>query len=1202
MTPSDQNSRSSITQRATRIISGLGVVVGVTVICGWVFDLEILRNGFPGTAPMKPTAAVAFLLLSLALGFAARESTATAGRLSQLFAVTAGLIGWWSLGTYYWSGDLHLNHGRPLAETALGPGPPRSILLPINTAFGMVLLSLSISLLSLNSGRGTRLAQGLALTGALFGFIPLLGHFYGFQALFHFDDFFPISPTTALLFTVIGVGAFCARPHIGLVAVIAGLNPGASMIRRSLPAILLVPFFMGWLTLKGQKAGWFEPELGLSLLIVANVLFFFMLIWANARALNRAESERQRLRESEHTAQAEINAIKAQNDRTLETLSDALMGVDSDWRIVYINTVAAKFIGRAEAEILGQTIWTVFPNLEASFRPDLERAIATQEPNDVEAYFAPMGRWMEIRLSPAPDRLSLVFHDISARKRAEAMTNSQRQVLEMVARGESLSSTLDALLRFLEDQSPDIICSILLLDADGQHVRHASSPSLPVEYSQTIDGAPIGPNHGSCGTALFRGEPVLVADIAHDPLWQDYKHLVIPLGLKACWSHPIFDPDGKTLGTFATYHREIGLPTSQHQELIDLATQISAICINREKAELALRTSEARYARAVRGTSDGIWDWDIRTNEEYLSPRWKEVLGFKDHELPSHIDTFRRLLHPDDLGPVNAAVEAHLQTRQPYDMEIRLLTKAGQYRWFRTRGQAEWDEHGRPIRMAGSNSDIHARKEAQLALEQEKAQASSVLNSLRDHIAVIGPDGVVIAVNAAWVRFAEENNAANSPSVLPGCNYLETVAKAAETDSTARSVHAGIVAVLEGHRDQFEIEYPCNSPTLVRRFLMVVTGLRHGRGAVISHDDITARTIAQEKFRNAARFNQQIIESANEGIVVLDHRLHYTSWNSFMENLMGISADEVLGSHAAEKFPWFEKDGQLAALQQALNGEPLVLPDIQRLRTGSKSLVWLQARISPLRDVTGEIIGVIAMISDITERKRAEQQLSRSHARLRALAARLQSVREEQSAHIAREIHDVLGQQLTALKLDLIWLKRRMRGVTDEALQGKLIEKLFASIQLIDSTIVTVQKVATELRPGLLEKLGLIPALEEEVRAFTQRTGLKRQLELDAALGPIAPQQAINIFRICQELLTNIARHAHAKNISVSLIREASNLVLEVSDDGVGISRRQLTAAKSLGLLGMMERAQLLGGSLDISRAQGKGTTARLIIPTPPQL
>ena len=178
----------------------------------------------------------------------------------------------------------------------------------------------------------------------------------------------------------------------------------------------------------------------------------------------------------------------------------------------------------------------------------------------------------------------------------ETLFNVQVQVLEKVATGAPLGEILDSSLRLCEEQSEEMLCSILLLDSQGKHLRHGAAPSLPAEYMRSIDGSAIGPCAGSCGTAAFRGQAVIVEDIETDPCWAEYRKLARPHGLRACWSTPIFDSHQKVLGTFAIYYRLPGRPTERHLELIGIITHLMSIAITRHQTEAALRQSEKMTA------------------------------------------------------------------------------------------------------------------------------------------------------------------------------------------------------------------------------------------------------------------------------------------------------------------------------------------------------------------------------------------------------------------------------------------------------------------------------------------------------------------------------------------------------------------------------------------------------------------------------
>ena len=161
----------------------------------------------------------------------------------------------------------------------------------------------------------------------------------------------------------------------------------------------------------------------------------------------------------------------------------------------------------------------------------------------------------------------------------EQFKAEQKRIEDMISADMPLSEILSNLVLMIEAQSPDMICSILLISDDGNHVRHAVAPSLPTNYVKVIDGSPIGPKHGSCGTAMYRGKPVVVTDIATDPLWDDYRQFAWAIGVASCWSTPIMSQKGKVLGSFAMYYREPRAPDGQEQYLTDAATKLAASAI-----------------------------------------------------------------------------------------------------------------------------------------------------------------------------------------------------------------------------------------------------------------------------------------------------------------------------------------------------------------------------------------------------------------------------------------------------------------------------------------------------------------------------------------------------------------------------------------------------------------------------------------------
>lgn len=292
-----------------------------------------------------------------------------------------------------------------------------------------------------------------------------------------------------------------------------------------------------------------------------------------------------------------LRALNAEPAGILARVSDGVVGVDSEWRYVYVNESALEMLERRAEELLGKNIWSVYPT--AMERPIYRAALQAMATNEValaEDYDPDFGKWFECRLYPSSNGLSIFFHDISARKRVEQLLRGQSQILELIAHGTSMPRVLDELLRVVESLARGMRSSILLMDVDGLHMRHGAAPSLPLSFTQAVDGAPIGPQAGSCGTAAYTAKPVVTMDIATDPKWADFKHLALPHGLRACWSTPIFDDADQVLGTFALYYGEVCSPNERDEDVVRMATHLAALAITRDRAERD-RTERERIER-----------------------------------------------------------------------------------------------------------------------------------------------------------------------------------------------------------------------------------------------------------------------------------------------------------------------------------------------------------------------------------------------------------------------------------------------------------------------------------------------------------------------------------------------------------------------------------------------------------------------------
>ncbi len=329
------------------------------------------------------------------------------------------------------------------------------------------------------------------------------------------------------------------------------------------------------------------------------------------------------------------------------------------------------------------------------------------------------------------------------------------------------------------------------------------------------------------------------------------------------------------------------------------------------------------------------------------------------------------------------------------------------------------------------------------------------------------------------------------------------------------------------------------------------------------------------------------VERMNEGAAVLsiDHTVLHC--NGRFARFLGAELQSVIGSSMLD-LVWPDDHPKLDALlrraaQRNCRGEI-------RLQSRKGAPLSVHLSLNPLRLDSTRAVCLIA--SDLSEMKRAEQELRASSEQLRNLAAHLLSVREEERARISREVHDELGQSLTAVKMDLAWLAGRVPRTN-----GQMLKRIRSTQQLADSIIQSIRKISTELRPAVLD-LGLAAAVEWQVQEFQARFGIQCKVRL-LTREVVTSNASTGMFRIFQETLTNVARHAKATRVEVVLQKQRDRLVLLVHDNGRGFDQADPSLSKSLGLLGMRERAAILGGQVDISSAPGKGTTVTAWIPLP---
>jgi PAS domain S-box-containing protein len=377
------------------------------------------------------------------------------------------------------------------------------------------------------------------------------------------------------------------------------------------------------------------------------------------------------------------------------------------------------------------------------------------------------------------------------------------------------------------------------------------------------------------------------------------------------------------------------------------------------------------------------------------------------------------------------------------------------------------------------------------------------------------------------------------------------------------------------------------------------TFLGYVGGAVDTHGRKLAEQAlreSQEQVRQTLEFNQAVMANMGEGLYALDTRGLVSYINPAAERLFGWSSAELLGRKMHDMTHYQHPDGtpfpadECAGLQVLQKGT--VLSDYEEVFIRKDGTFFPVAYSSSPIKSGGGIVGLVVVFRDMTAQKQVEEALHRSREELRALAAGLQAASEEERTQLAREIHDELSGTLTALKMDLSLLPDRV------AKDHKLfLEKLSSMSGLIDHTLARVHTIVTELRPVVLD-VGLVAAIEWQTDEFQERSGIACETHLPTEEIPLDTERSSAVFRILQEALTNVARHANASKTVVDLKSETGSLILAVRDDGKGIDEKAIYAHNSIGLLGMRERALSFGGTAEVTALPGGGTLVSVRIPT----
>ena len=601
----------------------------------------------------------------------------------------------------------------------------------------------------------------------------------------------------------------------------------------------------------------------------------------------------------------------------------------------------------------------------------------------------------------------------------------------------------------------------------------------------------------------------------------------------------------------------------------------------------ALDISEERWHFALDGAGDGVWDWNPITNEVYFSKQLKTMLGYSDEEIENKVEEWKSRIFPDDKERVLVALNKFKSGETVvYEEEYRMVCKDGTYKWILSRGKTvSSNSDGRATRCLGTHKDISDSKNKELLLAHERYLLNALMDYSPESIYFKDLDSKFIRINNFTAKVLGFDNATE----VIGKSDFDFFSKeyATKTFNDEQQIIKTGTPIIEEEQGEW-------MDGRVTWGLSNKMPLRNPEGEIVGtfgiSINITERKLAEQALKESEQYTNSILSVIPDLIFVLSSEgvfLDFKSGNSAglaipMEGFINKSIFEVLPKSICNKAKTAidsvmkDRNSNSIDYKLKLNG-----------KTNSFECVIVPFGASR----------VLAMIRNITMRKEVEEALRTSQEQLKKFAAHLQNVREEERVLLAREIHDELGQILIALKIDLGMLKQTVVRKALDADKESTLQQFNQVFSLLDKTISTTRKIMTGLRPEVLEMIGFSEAVRLHILEFEERYQLKCIFKNSTSNLELNSQQSLALFRILQEALTNVAKHAEATLVTVSLSLQDGKITMMIEDNGKGMDENQKVKLDSYGLIGMRERVLLLNGELSHTSKSGEGTCVLVEIP-----
>ncbi len=988
-------------------------------------------------------------------------------------------------------------------------------------------------------------------------------------------------------------------------------------------------------------------------------LFGFLLAILAAVFAYRFANRPKKLRELVLNRTSELKASE-NNYRTLvERVSDAFVALDNSWVYTYVNEKAGEILGREPQSLLGKNIWKEFPQgIDQPFYIAYFRAMKTQEYQYQEEYHAAFDKWLENHIYPSKNGLTIFFKDVTEIKQITlALKNKEekyRTLIEQASDGIvitdmegmilEVNKSIQQMVGYADDEMIGYHLTDFLPAEDIENnplrihelmqgksllyerrLKQKSGSFLDVEVNSKMASSHtlIGFIRDITERKKYENSLIYQAN-----LLESVSDAVLSLDMNRCivsWNNACkelygFTADeamGKRIPELVTFEYpgnnneavfkqvftegkwkgEFNFIHPKTKEKINLLSNINLLkekkgtvsgfivtsknITDRIKREEEIRISNERFELIAQATNDAVWDHDFIKNETWGNNNLYNIYGLEYGKDKINLEMFLARIEADQrIGIEERLNKAIDESSTSLSEEFMFKTASGEYRNFYDRAYIKYDDSGNPLRILGAMQDVTEREKAKQQLIREKELSDTLINSLPGIFYLFNKEGQFLRWNGNFESVTGYTG--EEISHMHPLHFFDKKDQPLLTEKIGNVFIAG--------SDEVEADILLKGGEMIPYYFTGQAIEYEGENCLMGVGlDFSER-------KKAAAGLQQ----SEQKYRLLFYNNPLPMWMSALPDLNIIDVNEA----AIKQYGYSRQEFLKLNLKDLRPQEdvPKFIAEIDNIDLAvTNNRQWRHRKkdgtIIQVEVISHEIVYEgkrvwLSLPHDVTERHLAKELLQKSYEDIRQLASNLQSIREDERTNIAREIHDELGQQLTGLKMDIHWLSRKINSA-DEGITKKMKQ----SLELINATIASVRKIATDLRPSILDDLGLIAALEWQGEEFEKRSGTRVQFNNKAGTVSLKPEAITAVFRIYQELLTNVARHANATLVSVILQKEDNRLFFSLTDNGTGFNLETINKKKTLGLLGIKERTLLLGGTYEFKSKEGEGSETIISIP-----